>query len=69
MERLLAIVPFVPLQSVLDIGANTCWAAATFARLGLRTAALDISMVEMQDEPGLSARFIVHCVLTGACSS
>jgi hypothetical protein len=32
----------------LDIGANTCWATATFARIGLRTVALDISMIEMQ---------------------
>jgi SAM-dependent methyltransferase len=48
MERLLEIVPFVAGQSILDVGANTCWAAATFARIGLRTVALDISMVEMQ---------------------
>jgi SAM-dependent methyltransferase len=29
-------------------GANTCWATATFARIGLRAVALDISMAEMQ---------------------
>jgi SAM-dependent methyltransferase len=48
MERLLATVPFVSGESILDIRANTCWAAATFAGIGLRTVALDISMVEMQ---------------------
>jgi ubiquinone/menaquinone biosynthesis C-methylase UbiE/uncharacterized protein YbaR (Trm112 family) len=48
MEHLLETVALVPGQTILDIGANTCWAAATFARLGLRTVALDISMAEMQ---------------------
>jgi ubiquinone/menaquinone biosynthesis C-methylase UbiE/uncharacterized protein YbaR (Trm112 family) len=48
MERLFKRVPFTPGQSILDIGANTCWASATFARAGLRTVALDISMTEMQ---------------------
>lgn len=48
MEHLLDTVPFVPGQRILDIGANTCWASATFARAGLRTVALDISMTEMQ---------------------
>jgi uncharacterized protein YbaR (Trm112 family) len=51
MERLLETVPFVPGQSILDIGANTCWATATFARIGLRAVALDISMVEMAFAP------------------
>jgi SAM-dependent methyltransferase/uncharacterized protein YbaR (Trm112 family) len=48
MERLLEIVPFESGQRILDIGANTCWATATFARIGLRAVALDISTVEMQ---------------------
>jgi SAM-dependent methyltransferase/uncharacterized protein YbaR (Trm112 family) len=48
MERLLEIVPFAPGESILDIGANTCWATATFARIGLHAVALDISMAEMQ---------------------
>lgn len=48
MERLLEIVDFTPGQSILDIGSNTCWASATFARSGLRAVALDISMTEMQ---------------------
>jgi|HubBroStandDraft_4_1064222.scaffolds.fasta_scaffold124230_2 hypothetical protein len=30
------------------MGANTCRATATFARIGLRAVALDISMIEMQ---------------------
>jgi SAM-dependent methyltransferase len=48
MERLLETVPLMPGQSILDIGANTCWATATFARMGMYAVALDISMVEMQ---------------------
>jgi CheY-like chemotaxis protein len=48
MERLLETTPFEPGQHILDIGANTCWASATFARIGLQAVALDISMVEMQ---------------------
>jgi SAM-dependent methyltransferase/uncharacterized protein YbaR (Trm112 family) len=48
MERLLGRIPFAPGQSILDVGANTCWASATFACSGLYTVALDISMVEMQ---------------------
>lgn len=48
MERLLETVPLAPGQSILDVGSNTCWATATFARIGLRAVALDISMVEMQ---------------------
>jgi SAM-dependent methyltransferase len=48
MELLLETAPFTPGQSILDIGSNTCWATATFARIGLRAVALDISMVEMQ---------------------
>jgi SAM-dependent methyltransferase len=48
MERLLETVPFAAGQSILDVGSNTCWATATFARIGLRAVALDISMAEMQ---------------------
>lgn len=48
MERLLETVPFEPGQSILDVGANTCWATAIFARVGLRAVALDISMAELQ---------------------
>lgn len=48
MDRLIETVPFVAGQSMLDVGSNTCWASATFARIGLRTVALDISMTEMQ---------------------
>jgi ubiquinone/menaquinone biosynthesis C-methylase UbiE len=48
LERLFERIPFTPGQSILDVGANTCWASATFARSGLYTVALDISMVEMQ---------------------
>ncbi len=48
MEHLLETISFTPGQRILDVGANTCWASATFARAGLCTVALDISMVEMQ---------------------
>jgi SAM-dependent methyltransferase/uncharacterized protein YbaR (Trm112 family) len=48
MELLLETVSFAPGRSILDVGANTCWATATFAHIGLRAVALDISMVEMQ---------------------
>jgi SAM-dependent methyltransferase len=48
MEYLLRTTPFRPGESILDIGSNTCWASATFARAGLRAVALDISLVEMQ---------------------
>lgn len=48
MENLLQAMPFAPGQSILDIGANTCWASAMFARTGLRAVALDISLTEMQ---------------------
>jgi SAM-dependent methyltransferase/uncharacterized protein YbaR (Trm112 family) len=48
MQHLLETIQFTPGQAILDVGSNTCWAAATFARLGLRTVALDISMTEMQ---------------------
>jgi SAM-dependent methyltransferase/uncharacterized protein YbaR (Trm112 family) len=48
MQRLLETVAFAPGQTLLDVGANTCWATATFADIGLRAVALDISMVEMQ---------------------
>ncbi|HUA74898.1 MAG TPA: methyltransferase domain-containing protein [Solirubrobacteraceae bacterium] len=48
MERLCETVPFTSGQRILDVGANTCWASAKFARADLYTVALDISMTEMQ---------------------
>jgi SAM-dependent methyltransferase len=48
MHQLLTTVPFQPGQSIVDIGANTCWAANRFARLGLSVIALDIATVELQ---------------------
>lgn len=48
MEQLLETVQFTPGQRILDIGSNTCWATATFARIGMHAVALDISMTEMQ---------------------
>jgi SAM-dependent methyltransferase len=48
MERLLETVPFEAGQRILDVGANTCWATATFAGIDLYAVALDISMVQMQ---------------------
>ena len=34
--------------SILDIGANNCWASAEFSKKGLRVTALDISDTELQ---------------------
>ena len=48
MHQLLTTVPFVPGESVLDVGSNTCWAANHFAERGLRAIALDIATVELQ---------------------
>jgi SAM-dependent methyltransferase/uncharacterized protein YbaR (Trm112 family) len=48
MHQLLTTVPFVPGQSVLDIGSNTCWAANHFAERGLEAIALDIATSELQ---------------------
>jgi SAM-dependent methyltransferase/uncharacterized protein YbaR (Trm112 family) len=48
MHQLLTTVEFLPGQSVLDVGSNTCWASNHFAVRGLRAIALDISTAEMQ---------------------
>jgi SAM-dependent methyltransferase len=48
MHQLLTTVPFLPGQSVLDVGSNTCWAANHFAERGLEAVALDISTTELQ---------------------
>jgi SAM-dependent methyltransferase len=48
MHQLLSTVPFVPGQSILDVGSNTCWAANHFAERGLQAVALDIATTELQ---------------------
>ncbi len=48
MYQLLTTVPFQPGQTILDVGANTCWAANHFAERGLQAIALDIATVELQ---------------------
>jgi SAM-dependent methyltransferase len=48
MYQLLSTVPFMPGQSVLDVGSNTCWAANHFAERGLHAIALDIATTELQ---------------------
>jgi SAM-dependent methyltransferase/uncharacterized protein YbaR (Trm112 family) len=48
MDQTLDTVPFAPGDTILDIGSNTCWAAATFAQHGLEATALDIATAEMQ---------------------
>lgn len=48
LAGLLEAVPFAPGQRVLDVGANTCWASAAFARRGLDVVALDITRHELQ---------------------
>jgi len=48
MHQLLTTVPFLPGQSILDVGSNTCWAANHFAERGLQAIALDIATTELQ---------------------
>ncbi len=48
MHQLLTTVPFLPGQSILDVGSNTCWAANHFAERGLEAIALDIATTELQ---------------------
>ncbi len=48
INQLLADVPFVAGESLLDVGSNTCWASNRFARHGLKVIALDIATAEMQ---------------------
>ncbi len=48
IHQLLTTVPFQPGQTILDVGANTCWAANHFAEHGLRAIALDIATAELQ---------------------
>jgi SAM-dependent methyltransferase len=48
MHQLLTTVPFMPGQSVLDVGSNTCWASNHFAERGLRAVAMDIATPELQ---------------------
>lgn len=48
MQQTLDTVEFAPGATVLDVGSNTCWAAATFAQAGLEPTALDISTQLMQ---------------------
>src|SRR4051794_3748654 len=45
---LLDTVDFAPGQRLLDVGANTCWASAAFARRGLDVLALDITRRQLQ---------------------
>jgi len=47
-EQLVEQVAFRPGERLLDVGANTCWASAAFARLGLDVIALDIATHELQ---------------------
>jgi SAM-dependent methyltransferase/uncharacterized protein YbaR (Trm112 family) len=48
MHQLLTAVPFLPGQSVLDVGSNTCWASNHFAERGLAAIAMDIATPELQ---------------------
>ncbi len=48
MEHLLEVQRFEPGATVLDVGANTCWASNIFAKRGLNVVALDIASTEMQ---------------------
>jgi SAM-dependent methyltransferase len=48
INQLAATVAFVPGQSLLDVGSNTCWASNFFATRGLEVVALDIATAELQ---------------------
>jgi SAM-dependent methyltransferase len=48
MDRLLERIELEPGRRLLDVGANTCWAANLFAQRGLEVIALDITTVELQ---------------------
>ncbi|MGI8622756.1 MAG: methyltransferase domain-containing protein, partial [Solirubrobacteraceae bacterium] len=48
MEQTLDTFAFAPGDTILDVGSNTCWAAATFAAKGLEPTALDIATPPMQ---------------------
>ena len=41
-------LPFAAGEWLLDLGANTCWASAEFARRGLSVIAVDITTIELQ---------------------
>lgn len=43
-----AQVDFRPGERLIDVGSNTCWASAAFARAGLEVTALDIATTPMQ---------------------
>ncbi len=47
-EALLAGEAFAPGERLLDVGSNTCWASAAFARRGLDVVALDIADTALQ---------------------
>lgn len=48
MHQVLHEADLRPGQRILDVGANTCWASARFAKEGLDVVALDITDVEWQ---------------------
>ncbi len=48
VEQVLAQVPLRPGDTLLDLGSNTCWASARFAREGLDVTAMDIAEHEWQ---------------------
>ncbi len=48
MYQLLTTVPFQPGESILDVGAGTCWATHHFAERGLQAIALDVVTPELR---------------------
>lgn len=47
-DQLIERVDFRPGQTLLDVGANTCWASNLLAGRGLEVIALDITVTELQ---------------------
>jgi SAM-dependent methyltransferase len=48
MQQVVDTMDFRPGETILDLGSNTCWASARFAREGLAPTALDIAEHELQ---------------------
>lgn len=60
LERLLRDEELRPGMRLLDVGANTCWAANAFAARGLEVIALDIATTDLQGLATAEHWFAAH---------
>ena len=60
LERLLEEEPLPAGARLLDVGANTCWAANAFAARGLEVVALDIAVADLQGLATAEHWFAAH---------